>query len=261
VPICSVPQREPPLRNLNAPPLAPGPTGAPAPAQPAGRFGRTGWFNGRVALGILLVVLAVLGGALLLRRADATVTVMAAARDLPSGSPLTAADLKPVQVRLPSAQLSVYVRPGPAVEGSRLTAGVAKDALVPAAMLVQAGEQTDLVEYPVPVEPADVPDLRPGDRVAVAVSFDDGDKRGQGAILLPSVEVVRVLRGAASVGADDRIEAVQIRIPKDRLALVAGAIAGGRVSMARLAPGDLVGIQPVPATPKPAATKPAGGKG
>src|SRR4051812_3101396 len=113
-----------------------------------------------------------------------------------------------------------------------------------------------LGRIPSPVEPADVPDLRPGDRVAVAVSFDDGDKRGQGAILLPSVEVVRVLRGAASVGADDRIEAVQIRIPKDRLALVAGAVAGGRISMARLAPGDLAGIQPVPAAPRPA-SKPA----
>jgi hypothetical protein len=157
----------PPLRNLNAPPLAPGSSGAPAPAQPAGRFGRTGWFNGRVALGILLVVLAVLGGALLLRRADSTVTVMAAARDLPSGSPLTAADLKPVQVRLPAAQLSVYVRPGPGIDGARLTAGVSRDALVPAAMLVQAGEQADLVEYPVPVEPATVSEPTYQTRVTV----------------------------------------------------------------------------------------------
>jgi Flp pilus assembly protein CpaB len=225
-------------------PRSPGPPERPAagvapPSPPAGRLGRAGRFNGRIALGVLLVLVAVIGGAVLLRRADATEPVLVAARDLSSGVQLQEGDLRVVRVRMPEAQLAAYARPGPGVVGSRLVAGVRKDGLVPVAFLSEGEAATDLVDYPIRVEPADVPDLRPGDRVAVVVSFDDGARRGQGAVLLPSVEVVRVLRGNASLGAGDRIEAVEIRVPKDRLALVAGAVAGGRVSMARLSPGDL----------------------
>jgi hypothetical protein len=188
---------------------------------------------------VLLVVVAVIGGAMLLRRADATEPVLVAARDLSSGVQLQEGDLRVVRVRMPRAQLSAYARPGPGIVGSRLVAGIRRDGLVPVALLSRDLQGANLVDYPIPVEPVDVPDLRPGDRVTVLVSFDDGARRGQGAVLLPSVEVVRILRGSAALGTDDRVEAVEVRVPKDRLALVAGAVSGGRISMARLSPGDL----------------------
>jgi hypothetical protein len=214
-------------------------------------------------------VVAVIGGAMLLRRADATDPVLVAARDLSSGVQLRERDLRVVQVRMPSAQLAAYARPGPGIVGSRLMAGVRKDGLVPVGLLVPDDRGANLVDYPIPVETADVPDLRPGDRVAVVVSFDDGPRRGQGAVLLPSVEVVRVLRGNAALGTGDRVEAVEVRVPKDRLALVAGAISGGRVSMARLSPGDLgtsgatgpggapgsTGVSPTPPTTRASARR------
>jgi hypothetical protein len=195
-----------------------------------------------VALGVLLVVLAVIGGVVLLRGADATEPVLVAARDLSSGVQLQEGDLRVVRVRMPGAQLSAYARPGPGIVGSRLVAGLRAGSLVPVELLAPNAKAADLVDYPIPVETADVPDLRPGDRVAVVVSFDDGPRRGQGAVLLSSVEVVRVLRGSAALGTADRIEAVEVRVPKSRLALVAGAIAAGRVSMAKLSPGDLGGL-------------------
>ena len=184
-------------------------------------------------------MVAVIGGVVLLRGADATEPVLVAARDLSSGVQLQEADLRVVRVRLPSAQLSAYARPGPGVVGSRLVTGLRAGSLVPVELLAPAARAVDLVDYPIPVETADVPELRPGDRVAVVVSFDDGPRRGQGAVLLSSVEVVRVLRGSAALGTADRIEAVEVRVPKARLALVAGAVAAGRVSMAKLSPGDL----------------------
>jgi len=191
---------------------------------------------------VLLVVLAVLGGAILLRSADASQAVLAARRDLPSGVPLQADDLQPVRVRLPAEQLRAYVPPGRAVLGARLTAGLPKGSLLPTGMLAPADQRADLVDYPIPVQAVDVPDVRPGDRVAVAVSYDDGPRRGQGVILLSSVEVVRVLHTTGGLGTPDQVHAVQVRLPKERLAAVAGAVAGGRISVAKLQAGDLSGV-------------------
>ena len=146
---------------------------------PAERIGRTGRFSGRVALGVLLVLVAVIGGAVLLRRADASEPVLVAAHDLSSGVRIQEGDLRVVRVRMPEAQLSAYARPGPGVVGSYLIAGVRKDGLLAVAMLAPDDRGANLVDYPIPVETADVPDLRPGDRVAVVVSFDDGPRRGQ----------------------------------------------------------------------------------
>src|SRR5574341_682318 len=76
-----------------------------------------------------------LGGAGVLRQADHTVAVLAAARDLPSGIPLSSGDLRPVRVRLPAPQLAGYARPGNDILGSRLASSLPKDALIPLAFI------------------------------------------------------------------------------------------------------------------------------
>lgn len=211
------------------------------PATVARRLGRGNWRNGRLALGVLLVLAAVLGGAAILRQADRTIPVLAAARDLPSGVTLRVGDLRPVQVRLPAEQLARYARPGNEVLGGRLAGSLPEDALVPLALLAQGPPAANLVEYPIPVEVTAMPGgLRPGDRVAVVVA--GGEPDGRGLVLLPSVEVLRLLRGGGGFDGADSVLAVEVRMPKDRLALVAGAIASGRVSLARLATGDLLGV-------------------
>ena len=78
---------------------------------PAQRLHTAGWLNGRSALGVLLVMVAVLAGALFLQRAQRLLPVYEAARDLPSGVPLSDRDLAVVRVRLPAAQLQRYARP------------------------------------------------------------------------------------------------------------------------------------------------------
>jgi Flp pilus assembly protein CpaB len=217
------------------------------PAAPAAhRFNQPRWLRGRVILGALLVAAAVAGGAALLRSADATSTVLAASRDLPSGVPLEAGDLRPVRVRLPDAQLATYATPDGDLAGARLAAGLPEGALVPAAWLLAAGAPTGLTDYPVPVEPGDVPELRPGDRVTVLASYPPGvnDAASSSEILLPSAEVVRLLHDRDGLGGGTRVRAVQLRVPSGRLASVAQAVATGRISMARLSPGDLLGARP-----------------
>lgn len=222
----------------------------PAPA--AQRLGEPRWHRGRVTLGLALVVTAILGGTALLRSAGAGHTVLAAARDLPSGAPLAEADLAPVRVRLPAAQLATYARPRPEAIGAHLTTGVPAGALIPDAWLVRAGTPGDLIDYPVPVEQAGIPELRPGDRVSVVASYPDGTP-GAGRpseVLLPSAEVVRLHRDTDGLGGGARVHAVQVRLRKDRLAAVAEAVASGHISMARLAPGDTVGVK-APPVPRP----------
>jgi Flp pilus assembly protein CpaB len=216
------------------------------PAAPAAhRFSQPRWLRGRVLLGALLVAAAVTGGAALLRSADATSTVLVAGRDLPSGVPLSDGDLQPVRVRLPDAQLAAYAQPDDELAGVRLATGLPEGALVPTAWLLREDAPTDLTDYPVPVEPSDVPELRPGDRVTVLASFppDTNDPTSRSEILLPSAEVVGLLDDGDGLGGGTRVRAVQLRVPSDRLASVAQAVAAGRISMARLTPGDVTGAR------------------
>jgi hypothetical protein len=165
----------------------------PEPAQlvPAGtqvtaaaRLGTPSRPNGRLALGVLLVLVAVLGGALFLQRAQRLQPVYVAARDLPSGTILAGGDLAVAAVRLPAAELRLYLRPTrpESLAGRVLTTPVPKDALVPAAATAASAADADMVELPVSVEPGDLAQgLRPGDRVQVLAAYSDGGQvRGLG---------------------------------------------------------------------------------
>ena len=85
----------------------------PPPAAPAHRLRAATRINGRTALGVCLVLLAVLAGALFLDRSQRLVPVYAAAQDLPAGAFLKDEDLMVVRVRLPATSLRHYLQPGP----------------------------------------------------------------------------------------------------------------------------------------------------
>ncbi len=71
------------------------------PASPrASRLPAPGWLDGRLVLGVLLVLVSVVVGARVLSTADRSTLVWAAATDLTAGSQLAADDLAPVRVRL-----------------------------------------------------------------------------------------------------------------------------------------------------------------
>jgi SAF domain len=227
----------------------------PAPPQAAERLGTSPWRAGRLALGTLLVLVAVLGGALVLQRAQRLQPVYVAARDLPSGTVLDPADLTVARVNLPDAELRHYLQPTGSVTGRVLTIPVPKDALVPAANVAASAPAGDMVELPISAERGDVArGLRPGDRVQVIAAYSDGPRRGQAVVLLPSAEITELLQEAGGISGTDRQTGVQVRMPKDSAPLVTAAIASARIFVVKAPPGTASGATPAPtpgATPAP----------
>jgi hypothetical protein len=222
---------------------------------PAQRLHTASWLNGRSILGVLLVVAAVLAGALFLQRAQRLMPVYEAARDLPSGVPLSVRDLAVVRVRLPAAELERYARadlPRPVV-GQVLVAPLRKHMLVPVDGLASSLEQADMVELSISVNSGDMAQgLQPGDHVQVLAAYRDGALSGQAQLLLRSVEVVRVLEEPSGL-AGSRQSGVQVRVPSDRTAVVVAAIASARVFVVRARPltdRDGAAIGEPPATPR-----------
>ncbi len=216
----------------------PVPVASPA-TPPTQRLEPTGWFNLRSALGLLLVLVAVFAGTLVLQRAQHLVPVYAAARDLPSGVTLSGGDLAVVQVRLPAAELRRYLRPSPSrpVRGAVLTAPLRQHMLVPTDRLAPSLEQAGMVELPIKVDHGDMAQgLRPGDHVQVLAAYSDGLHSGRAQVLVESVEVVRILEEPGGLAGGSRESGVQVRLPSERTAVVAAAIAGARVFVVKAPP-------------------------
>jgi hypothetical protein len=189
------------------------------------------WINLRSVLGLVLVFGAVFAGTVVLQRAQHLVPVYATARDLPSGVPLSNGDLSLVQVRLPAAELGRYLRPGgAAVVGKMLTVPLRRHMLVPADDLVASHEQGNMVELAINLDHGDMlQDLRPGDRVQILGAYSDGLQKGAAQVLVDSAEVVRILEESGGLATGRRESGVQVRLPSERSAPVAAAIASGRV--------------------------------
>lgn len=205
---------------------------AVAPPRSASRLETTGWVNLRSVLGLALVFAAVFAGTVALQRAQRLVPVFEAARDLPSGIPLSSGDLALVRVRLPDAELGRYLRPeaGRPVTGRILVAPLREHMLVPAEALVASRDEGDMVELAINVDHGDLlQGLRPGDHVRILGAFPDDPGQGAAQVLVDSAEVVRILEDSGALAAGRRESGVQVRLPADRTTAVAAAIAGGRV--------------------------------
>jgi hypothetical protein len=194
--------------------------------------------TGRTALGVLCVVAAVLGIALFLQRAQNLTPVYAANRDLASGTVLAEGDLRVVRVRLPGDELQSYLQPhaGQPYAGRVLATALRQGLLVPAETVVNT-TATDQVEAPIKVDAGDMAEgLRPGDLVQVLAAFTDGSRAGQAKTLLPSAEVVRVLKDPTAFGGDGQDTGVQVRMPAADAEAVAAAVANARIFIVKAPP-------------------------
>lgn len=127
------------------------------PASPrASRLATPGWLDGRLVLGVLLVLVSVVVGARVLSAADRSTVVYAVTRDLAAGSVLESGDLRQVRVRLfDSAER--YVAAGAPPLGYVVRRGLGAGELLPREALDSPEQDVDWREVTVPVEVGHLP--------------------------------------------------------------------------------------------------------
>ena len=213
-----------------------------APGSPkAARLGSPSWLDGRLVLGVLLVLVSVLVGAKVLSGADASQQVWVASHDLAPGTVLDDRDLINGRVRLYGTSGSYVAGPKPV--GYVVQRGITAGELLPVSALVDPRKALSLREIALPIGSGHAPpDLAHGQQVDVYVTPDDKSARRVTAkgvdgyaprLVLSGVTVERVTRsgGLGSSGQDQPV--VLTVVPADVLALVQ-AMSQGRLDLVRV---------------------------
>lgn len=170
------------------------------PAFPrARRLASPGWLDGRLVLGVLLVLVSVVVGARVLSSADRSTLVYAVNKDLAAGSVLQSGDLVPARVRLFDSAAS-YVAVGQAPTGYVVRRGIGSGELLPRRALSLPDKDVDFREVTVPVEVGHLPPgLAAHAQVDIWVTPElPGQNRTGGAERPPAATAVD-LRGAQLV--------------------------------------------------------------
>jgi Flp pilus assembly protein CpaB len=208
----------------------------------AGAHSRLRRLDLRVAVGLLLMLVAVLGGASLIRNAQARTPVLVAAGSVQPGEVIGPSDLRVVEMSVPAGvaylsasaegQIEGRVAAEPLWDGKVLGPGSVAEAPPVAAGMVA-------ITLLLPPEAAVGGDVRSGDRVAVLSSpgVDEAGGNQQKAattILLPDVPVLSVRDASTSEGEG---VFVTLTLRLDEARAVAEARASGRVDLALLPGG------------------------
>jgi hypothetical protein len=198
--------------------------------------------DARLALGVLLVLVAVVAGARVFAAADTMTTVYVAAHDLVPGQHVTAADLEVGRVRL-DGQGGYYLgtSSGPPV-GYVVTRYVGAHEFLPAGAL-SAGAAADSRFVTVPVQPGHLPgDLARGTRVDVYLTAKTAAGSVVPAPRLVLADVpVESREGGARTFSGNATLAVVLSVPADDVAAVVRAVESGTI--------DLVAVPPAAAAP------------
>ena len=208
----------------------------------AGAHSRLRRLDLRVAVGLLLMLVAVLGGASLIRNAQARTPVLVAAGSVQPGEVIGSSDLRVVEMSVPAGvaylsasaegQIEGRVAAEPLWDGKVLGPGSVAEAPPVAAGMVA-------ITLLLPPESAVGGDVRSGDQVAVLSSpgVDEAGGNQQKAattILLPDVPVLSVRDASTSEGEG---VFVTLTLRLDEARALAEARASGRVDLALLPGG------------------------
>ena len=142
------------------------------PASPrASRLATPGWLDGRLVLGLLLVLVSVVVGARVLSSADRSTLVWAASKDLTAGTLLADGDLEPVRVRLFESTAQYVGAGGQAPVGYVVRRGLGAGELLPQGALTAPEQGAGLRLVTVPVQAGHYPPtLRDDQRVDLWVT-------------------------------------------------------------------------------------------
>ncbi|WP_409483551.1 SAF domain-containing protein [Arsenicicoccus dermatophilus] len=223
-----------------------GRAGAPAAgeqARSARRLRQPSWRDGRLLVGLLLVLASVALGSRLVAAAQDTTAVYVATRDLGAGEALSAADLRPVQVRLGSLQGDYLPAGGLPGDRSHVVRSVARGELVPLSAL-GSRDQVAQRQVSVPVPAGSTGPLVRGTAVEVWVSRHSSeggaDVYAAPRLVVGNASVAREPEQSTSLTGGGSTVALQVWVPTATVpALLAAVDAKDRVTAVPL-PGAVL---------------------
>ena len=193
----------------------------------AARLRQPTWLDGRLVLGVVLILVSVVVGANVIRAADDSFAVWKTSRALPAGAVLTQADVVATKVRLFGEDRTRYVDAarGAHPSGLVLARDLGVGELLPAAALVEARTvpPTRLVTVPVSQSHAMGGRLRRGDRVDVVATYRLGAQGSETRPIIKAALIDDVLDTDAGFGAGEGY-AVILQVSPDVALLLASAI-------------------------------------
>jgi hypothetical protein len=188
----------------------------PRPARPARR---PVWLDPRFVAGVVLVLASTGGVVALLRSADSSVVVMAAASPLDAGSALDASDLVPVRVRI-DGDVGLYASPD-SVDGLVVTRFVGAGELVPRSALSSADSRTT-ASVVVPATSGADHLVAPGTVVdvwAAAAKGSGTDAYDPPRVIVSGATVAEVIPAQGFVADQERTQ-VELTVPRQDIAAV-----------------------------------------
>jgi hypothetical protein len=199
---------------------------------PAVRLARPRWLDLRLAGGVALLVLSLLGVSAVISAANHTTSVWVATHPLAAGVVVGADDVHAEEVHLTSGMGAAYLPSSQTILGSVVTRPVGVDELVPAQAVAEPGSaparrlvtvSVARYHYPTNLTAGDVVDVYvvPGDRAVSVVTSGQAPKLVLAAVVVSSVDD----SGSRFSAGSDVGVALAVR-PDDVAALVSAASRG-----------------------------------
>lgn len=194
-----------------------------APAPSLTRLRRPSWKDPRLLVGILLVLVSVVGGALLVRHLSETTVVLVARTEIAPGEVVESADLEPVEVRLGDTA-GVYLDSAAEVpEGSTALRSLGRGELVPREAIGQP-QQNALRIVSIPTDAALSAAIGPNTVVEIWSTPTPGpQERTVPATRVVQHAVVRTVTDSGSLALGDRV--VDVLVEEDAVPAVLEAVA------------------------------------
>jgi Flp pilus assembly protein CpaB len=211
------------------------------------------WTDARLVAGVLMVLLAVLGGAAVVSAADRSVQVWAVRRALPAGTTLQRDDVTARRVRLFGDDLTRYVGVASgSPEGRVLTRDLGEGDLLPVSALASAATKpaTRVVGIPLDRAHAVGGSVDHGDRVDVLATRKTAGG-SQTVAVLRNVLVVDVERPSGGFGAGRSELVVLVEVAPGQVLALANAIRTAEIDLSLVVAGsdgtgDVPTAQPTP---------------
>jgi Flp pilus assembly protein CpaB len=197
---------------------------------------RPAWLNARTIAGLVLMVIAFVGGQRILRDARTTVSFWSAAADLPRGAELTTSDLVPAEVRLPGSVAERYVGTEAALEGAVLERAVTKGELIPSAWIATGLPSIAGREMTIPVAPEHAVggSLGTGDIVDVFATFQPEGAPARTTLIARAIEVLSMVESGGLVLDEQAKVGVTVAVSSEEAARLAFAIRTAELDVVRV---------------------------